>query len=72
MKELYKNIWTQYLFGSLYFWSFFTLAFNFDENTIFVSAFLSSDQFDSYILVAVNLVSVIFNLQLIWFLPLIP
>ena len=41
-----------------------------NENIILIIAFWHSDQFDPYILVAVNLVHVIFNLQLIWSLPL--
>ena len=43
---------------------------NIDENTILVLTFWVHNQFDPYILVADNLVFVIFNLQSIWSLPL--
>ena len=39
-------------------------------NTILVPTFWFHSQFGSYILVAVNLVPIIFNLHLIWSLPL--
>ena len=41
------------------------------ENIILVLTFWGHSQFDSYILLAVNLILFIFNLQSIWFLPLI-
>ena len=40
-----------------------------DENTILVFIFWGHSQFSPYILITVNLVHVIFNLQLIWSLP---
>ena len=40
------------------------------ENTTLVPTFWSPSQFDPYILVADNLILVIFNMQSIWFLPL--
>ena len=44
----------------------FLHTFYFGENTILVPIFLGLSQFDSYILIAINLVPAIFNLQLIW------
>ena len=40
------------------------------ENTVLVPTFWGHNQFSPYILVAVNLVPIIFNLQSIWSLPL--
>ena len=40
------------------------------ENIILILAFWRNDQFDHYILIVVNLIHVIFNLQLIWSIPL--
>ena len=43
---------------------------NEDENTILVLTFWGQSQFSPYIIIAVNLVPVIFKLQSIWSLPL--
>ena len=47
-----------------------SVSFKFGENTILVPTFLGHGQFSPYILVAVNLVPVIFKFESIWSLPL--
>ena len=62
-----KSVLTEFFLGKLSLTTFYLIKFwiKKDENTILVPTFWCNSQFGPYILVAVNLINIIFNLQLI-------
>ena len=70
--EKSQNVGTKSAFTPKFYLLILERIFHFgtSQNTILVLTFLDHNQFGPYILVAINLILVIFIIESIWYLPL--